>query len=145
MDLLKESPDGVVDLNIASDKLRVQKRRIYDITNVLEGIGLLEKKSKNNIQWKGVQDEYTSNSRETERQFLEQKENSLDKIVKQLQSNFTEMFTTARCGYITKQDLTSIDLFKNQSVIVIKAPPDAKLVVSWGDAIWMTSKVNHIL
>jgi len=32
----------------------VQKRRIYDITNVLEGIGLIEKKSKNNIQWKGM-------------------------------------------------------------------------------------------
>ena len=32
---------------------QVQKRRIYDITNVLEGIGLIEKKSKNNIQWKG--------------------------------------------------------------------------------------------
>ncbi len=30
-----------------------QKRRIYGITNVLEGIGLIEKKSKNNIQWKG--------------------------------------------------------------------------------------------
>ncbi len=33
--------------------MQVQKRRIYDITNVLEGIGLIEKKSKNNIQWKG--------------------------------------------------------------------------------------------
>jgi hypothetical protein len=33
-----------------------QKRRIYDITNVLEGIGLIEKKSKNNIQWKGCGD-----------------------------------------------------------------------------------------
>jgi|TARA_B100001142_G_scaffold242982_1_gene242128 sugar-specific transcriptional regulator TrmB len=32
----------------------VQKRRIYDITNVLEGIGLIEKKSKNNIRWKAV-------------------------------------------------------------------------------------------
>lgn len=31
----------------------MQKRRIYDITNVLEGIGLIEKKSKNNIQWRG--------------------------------------------------------------------------------------------
>ena len=27
-------------------------RRIYDITNVLEGTGLLEKKSKNQIKWK---------------------------------------------------------------------------------------------
>jgi hypothetical protein len=32
--------------------VQVQKRRIYDITNVLEGIGLIEKKSKNNIQWR---------------------------------------------------------------------------------------------
>ena len=32
------------------------EHRIYDITNVLEGIGLIEKKSKNNIQWKGCGD-----------------------------------------------------------------------------------------
>jgi len=50
--LLQSSPDGVVDLNVASECLDVQKRRIYDITNVLEGIGILEKKSKNNIQWR---------------------------------------------------------------------------------------------
>ena len=35
--------------------MQVQKRRIYDITNVLEGIGLIEKKGKNNIQWRGSQ------------------------------------------------------------------------------------------
>ncbi|KAK0133058.1 Transcription factor E2F4 [Merluccius polli] len=69
--LLQEAKDGVLDLkaewfsssapcgvqrrNWAADTLAVrQKRRIYDITNVLEGIGLIEKKSKNSIQWKGV-------------------------------------------------------------------------------------------
>uniref|UniRef100_A0A8C5QX04 Lactate dehydrogenase D n=1 Tax=Leptobrachium leishanense TaxID=445787 RepID=A0A8C5QX04_9ANUR len=53
--LLQEAEDGVLDLKAAADTLAVrQKRRIYDITNVLEGIGLIEKKSKNSIQWKGV-------------------------------------------------------------------------------------------
>ncbi|NWX46216.1 E2F2 factor, partial [Steatornis caripensis] len=52
--LLSESPDGVVDLNRAAEALEVQKRRIYDITNVLEGIQLIRKKSKNNIQWMGT-------------------------------------------------------------------------------------------
>lgn len=32
--------------------VQVQKRRIYDITNVLEGIGLIEKTAKNHIRWK---------------------------------------------------------------------------------------------
>lgn len=49
--LLSQSPDGVLDLNRAAEVLKVQKRRIYDITNVLEGIHLIKKKSKNNIQW----------------------------------------------------------------------------------------------
>ena len=52
--LLRSSEDGVVDLNQAADLLEVQKRRIYDITNVLEGVGLIKKKSKNNIEWRLV-------------------------------------------------------------------------------------------
>lgn len=60
INLVESSQDGVVDLNVASEKLEVQKRRIYDITNVLEGIGILEKKSKNNIQWKYVLFRYYS-------------------------------------------------------------------------------------
>lgn len=39
VDLIKQSPDNTIDLNYAVEKLKVQKRRIYDITNVLEGIG----------------------------------------------------------------------------------------------------------
>ena len=52
VDLLKAAPHGTLDLNEAASQLSVQKRRIYDITNVLEGIGLIEKKAKNNIRWK---------------------------------------------------------------------------------------------
>ena len=36
--LFHSSSSGTVDLNKASETLNVQKRRIYDITNVLEGM-----------------------------------------------------------------------------------------------------------
>ena len=49
--LLNANSDRVVNLNEASTRLSVAKRRIYDITNVLEGIGLLQKTSKNVTRW----------------------------------------------------------------------------------------------
>lgn len=51
VNLLNTSSERVIDLNDASTRLSVAKRRIYDITNVLEGIGLLKKTSKNKTQW----------------------------------------------------------------------------------------------
>lgn len=50
--LVERSRTQYVDLNEAADLLGVRKRRIYDITNVLEGVGLIEKSSKNVILWK---------------------------------------------------------------------------------------------
>ncbi|XP_052863364.1 uncharacterized protein LOC128270002 [Anopheles cruzii] len=132
IDLLNESPDGVVDLNIASTKLKVQKRRIYDITNVLEGIGMLEKKSKNNIQWKCGNSlcNIDRNARIQREQFrLQQKENMLDEMIVELRTATNDDMTRTKHGYFTCQDLNSIEMFCEQTIVVIKAPPEAKLVL----------------
>lgn len=137
VDLLQESPDGVVDLNEASNRLHVQKRRIYDITNVLEGINILEKKSKNNIQWRGGQSmvsQERSRRIEAESERLEQLENELNMAIDQMRGNLAEISQEVEnaggMAYVTQNDLLNVDLFKDQIVIVIKAPPEAKLVVS---------------
>jgi len=44
--------NAAIDLSEVAAALDVQKRRIYDITNVLEGCGLIEKRGKNAIAWK---------------------------------------------------------------------------------------------
>ena len=83
--LLQSAENGILDLNLASVTLAVQKRRIYDITNVLEGIGLLKKISKNNIQWKGS--DSPADSADSQRVLnqdladLEAKENQLDELI----------------------------------------------------------------
>ncbi|KAK2851063.1 hypothetical protein Q5P01_007339 [Channa striata] len=85
LNLLSQSADGVVDLNWASQVLDVQKRRIYDITNVLEGIQLISKKSKNNIQWLGNRIDATLVSRHKELQRevcdLTEAEEQLDELI----------------------------------------------------------------
>jgi transcription factor E2F3 len=50
--ILDSGDDLSVDLKYASEVIKIQKRRIYDITNVLEGIGYLEKPLKNKVRWK---------------------------------------------------------------------------------------------
>lgn len=42
----------LINLNDAAVILGVQKRRLYDITNVLEGIEMIEKMGKNSIRFK---------------------------------------------------------------------------------------------
>lgn len=49
--ILRSSEGSALDLNRAATELGVQKRRIYDITNVLEGIGLIQKEGKNHVKW----------------------------------------------------------------------------------------------
>ncbi|KAE9414433.1 hypothetical protein Angca_008643, partial [Angiostrongylus cantonensis] len=50
--LLQKRLLQVVNLNEAAVLLNVPKRRLYDITNVLEGVDLVEKVGKNSIRWK---------------------------------------------------------------------------------------------
>jgi hypothetical protein len=139
MDLLKESPEGVVDLNECSQKLQVQKRRIYDITNVLEGIGILEKKSKNQIQWSKrgngslydtfELDENLRSRQEQERSKLRQKENQLNSLIVELKDRFSKQIDQ-KYAYVTCQDLSSIESFKEQLMITLRVPADSKLTVN---------------
>lgn len=127
--LLENSTDGVVDLNKASEKLQVQKRRIYDITNVLEGIGILEKKSKNNIQWKGgSKGGHMYASLKKEMRQLNDRESQLDQLIDYAKKELCKL-TSNKYGYITYQDLHSIAKYKNKTVMAIKAPPNAKISV----------------
>ncbi|KAF2896046.1 hypothetical protein ILUMI_10139 [Ignelater luminosus] len=132
--LLEHSPNGVVNLNKASEELGVQKRRIYDITNVLEGIGILEKKSKNNIQWKGgTKGSHAYSALQSEVQALEDRENQLDQLIHSAETELCKLNQNRHYGYITYQDLRSISRFKHKTVMAIKAPTDCTLSVPEGE------------
>ncbi|TYI10102.1 transcription factor E2FB isoform X8 [Gossypium hirsutum] len=121
INLIKQAEDGILDLNKAADTLEVQKRRIYDITNVLEGIGLREKKLKNRIQWKGL-----DVSRPGE----------IDENVTTLQAEVENLSIEERCLdeqirwlFVTEEDIKSLSCFQNETLIAIKAPHGTTLEV----------------
>ncbi|KAF7201654.1 transcription factor E2F2 [Nothobranchius furzeri] len=137
--LIAESPDGVLDLNWATEVLEVQKRRIYDITNVLEGVQLIRKKSKNNIQWL-VGDVFEGGAGGGEKACalreelgdLERAERSLDDLIQSSTTQLkqlTENKDSQSLGYVTYQDIRSIASLLDQTVIAVKAPAETKLEV----------------
>ncbi|XP_063487630.1 transcription factor E2F2 isoform X5 [Symphalangus syndactylus] len=134
--LLSESEDGVLDLNWAAEVLDVQKRRIYDITNVLEGIQLIRKKAKNNIQGRGMFEDPTRPGKQQqlgqELQELMNTEQALDQLIQSCSLSFkhlTEDKVNKRLAYVTYQDIRAVGNFKEQTVIAVKAPPQTRLEV----------------
>ncbi|XP_005042318.1 PREDICTED: transcription factor E2F5 [Ficedula albicollis] len=122
----------------AADTLAVrQKRRIYDITNVLEGIDLIEKKSKNSIQWKGVgagcnTKEVIDRLRylEAEIEDLELKEKELDQQKLWLQQSIKNVMddsTNHQFSYVTHEDICNC--FNGDTLLAIQAPCGTQLEV----------------
>ncbi|XP_041860904.1 transcription factor E2F1 [Melanotaenia boesemani] len=137
LNLLSQSADGVVDLNWASQVLDVQKRRIYDITNVLEGIQLISKKSKNNIQWLGnrIDASLVSRHKELQREVcdLTEAEEQLDELISKCHLQLrllTEDPQNKKLGYVRCQDLRQSFDSPDQLVMVIRAPPETQMQVS---------------
>ncbi|XP_036119053.1 transcription factor E2F6 isoform X2 [Molossus molossus] len=137
MDLVRNAPGGILDLNKVATKLGVRKRRVYDITNVLDGIDLVEKKSKNHIRWIGsdlsdfgavpqqkkLQEELSD---------LSAMEEALDELIKDCAQQLFELTDdkeNERLAYVTYQDIHSIQAFHEQIVIAVKAPAETRLDV----------------
>lgn len=138
MDLVKTAPDGVLDLNEVATTLGVRKRRVYDITNVLDGIHLIQKRSKNLIQWVGSNlDQVVGKAPEQqnlkdELSDLSAMEEALDELIKDCAHQLFELTDdkeNAKLAYVTYQDICSIQAFQEQIVIAIKAPEETKLEI----------------
>ncbi|PAN38045.1 hypothetical protein PAHAL_7G142700 [Panicum hallii] len=137
VNLLKQAQDGILDLNSTADKLDVQKRRIYDITNVLEGIGLIEKKLKNRICWKGLDESGTNLDNDlsvlkSEIENLNLQEQALDEHISKMHKKLKELTedeSRQRWLFLTEDDIKGLPCFQNQTLIAIKAPHGSSVEV----------------
>ncbi|KAG6772416.1 hypothetical protein POTOM_023823 [Populus tomentosa] len=138
VDLFKHADDGILDLNNAAEILEVQKRRIYDITNVLEGIGLIEKTLKNRIRWKGIdasrpgQVEGDATLLQAEIAKLTMEERTLDDQIREMQERLRDLSedeNNQKRLFVTEEDIKSLPCFLNETLIAIKAPHGTTLEV----------------
>jgi len=134
-DLVMNSVDGSLDLNAAATTLEVQKRRIYDITNVLEGIGLIEKISKNRVRWNSPR-ESTMLSDPQKKQEVDKliaEEADLDEKIKSCENSMDLYLrdpNNTSWNFITHNDIRKITIFEQyDTLLAIKAPQGTKLEI----------------
>ncbi|XP_059610195.1 transcription factor E2F5 [Phlebotomus argentipes] len=135
VELLRDSHDGTLDLRHAAEVLCVQqKRRIYDITNVLEGVGLIEKQSKNSIRWRGSVQAPTTNRRvlhlQTVASQLKEEEDELTEHCMFMRQNLRNSLgdsVNQSYAYVTRDDLR--DCYAEDTVMVLRCPEKVKLCV----------------
>lgn len=104
---------------------------------VLEGIGIIEKKSKNNIKWRQEVDTSRDSAAElaalrAEHEALAREEAQLDSQIATLQDRLRELASGEQCSayaYVTHNDIKSIPELHGETLIAIKAPPGTELEV----------------
>lgn len=154
--LLEETSEKVIDLNTAAYLLNVAKRRVYDITNVLEGLGLLQKIHVNHVKWIGgdiktyfLYDRATSDTDYTYSEssgfsdilsdciHSKKTENPLEAEIKladrTLQLLYEEIALLSNSeknvsnAYVTYEDLQALEFLKNKIIFVVKTSENVKI------------------
>ncbi|KAL3979361.1 thioredoxin-interacting protein [Sarotherodon galilaeus] len=154
LELLLMSPDGSIDLREVTKNLQTRRRRVYDITNVLEGFNFIEKQTANKVKWIGSCpiSSFLPKSRQKFQRELENLklvEDTLDSLIKSCAQQLFDMtdewqnalypsaFLSGTQDSLNRSnennallnDIRRLEAFQEQTVIVVKAPEETKLEV----------------
>ena len=121
-----------ININELVKNLGVKKRRIYDITNVLQGIGYIEKQGKNEIIWN--KKDMFLNEKEIKNKNkiinLQQQINELNEkmnIQKKELNNISLKDDFNKNNYIKFIDLSNLAKNENKDLLIIKTVPGSRL------------------
>jgi len=119
-----------IDLNHAVDEIDVPKRRIYDVTNVLEGCNLIEKKEKNSVTWIGHKHKPSTSTLTREIDALKKQNSFLEKNLHAMEEQVMDYYRQQQDNvppraqthlYVSREDLSKA--YPDNQVIVVRAPP----------------------
>lgn len=143
---IKSQGKEYININEIVEKLTVKKRRIYDITNVLQGIGYIQKTGKNEIHW--IKGNLTKKNCLEGNYFfkklnqLKNLKNDVDDLQKENHDlsltldKFREEFETIsqkrdfeKYGYITFNDMSDISKNEKLDILILKSTKGSKVTI----------------
>lgn len=136
---IKKTGNKSININDLVNELSVKKRRIYDITNVLQGIGYLQKSGKNEIVWtKSIENKNKSKKKlisqkranssnykqKSNIKKLEQEKAKLDEDIRKFKNEFNSLAKKSdfqKYGYVTMDDFKELSINNKVNLFIIKA------------------------
>lgn len=127
--ILLQSPNEGVDLNTASRKLNIRKRRLYDVLNVCEGVGMLDKSTKNCVKLKETGADAISNMHkfwqlQNELRMIEEEESEVERELVSLNDMSSSIIRCPSCCQLSTPYSDS-----DQKQLLIEAPSGSILKV----------------
>ncbi|KAH0794127.1 transcription factor E2F6-like [Histomonas meleagridis] len=126
--ILTEANGNDVELATVEKELRTTKRRLYDVTNVLAGVGLVERSGKSKVRWLGS---HTNFGNQFNSQ-LSQKEMEINRLTAEVDNELADLSNSelfATCAWIDPSDAELIEPDQSIDLYALTGPP--KMVIQW--------------
>ncbi|OHT13178.1 transcription factor E2F [Tritrichomonas foetus] len=133
LNVLTSSEGKEVDLSQCENDLGVSKRRLYDVTNVLAGIGVVERSGKAKVKWIGCgksKDEMSMIQEYTE------KEAELDKMISFIDQQLESISTSselAEHGWVSYDDILTLAQNPGMCMYSLKGPTNLTILAPEGE------------
>ena len=127
--IITDANGADVELAVVERVLNTTKRRLYDVINVLSGVGLVERTGKSRVRW-------TGNSRmqvgDVRRQGAMERERELDRLITKVESDLADIFRSEffqKFGWIDKVDADQIEPDPAVALYSLRGPPSMSIAV----------------
>ena len=118
-----------LDLSQVEKTLEASKRRLYDVTNVLAGIGVIERTGKSKIRWVGNKANLDDNATLQE---LLYHESELDRLTQLVDDSLLELASTQdfqSFAWVSENDIMCLKGNSDISIFALRGPPDLSIEV----------------
>ncbi|KAH0790013.1 transcription factor E2F [Histomonas meleagridis] len=118
-----------LDLSQVEKTLDASKRRIYDVTNVLAGIGVIERTGKSKVRWVGNKVNVDDNAAYRD---LLHHESELERLTKMVDDSLAELDSTQdfqSFAWVSEKDIMCLKGNSDISIFALRGPSDLSIQV----------------
>jgi transcription factor E2F3 len=128
--LLRSGEGTEVDLAMAEHRLKASRRRLYDVANVLEGVGLVTRTDRSAVRWIGRP--ARTRTRRPPVKSLQEREADIDRMTEVADRALADLMHSERFelfGWFSEEDFAALAAESSFDLFAIKGPRSMTLEV----------------